>query len=69
MTPEKQSEYELELVTGALYGNLTEQRYIELLDILLPAVVDPEAQAGLMGCGSLEWRKRYVERVRKQTAA
>jgi hypothetical protein len=62
-------QFDIELTKGAILGTLTEQRYTELLDILLPTVTDPEAQTNLMGCGSGEWRKRYVEHNRKQTTA
>lgn len=49
---------------------LTEERYTEIMDALLPRLEgSADAQATLMGFGAYEWRKRYVERIRKQTAA
>jgi nucleoid DNA-binding protein len=48
---------------------LTEQRYNEIMDLLLPTLQDcPEAQGTLFGFGSLEWRKRRAERNRKTAA-
>jgi hypothetical protein len=62
-------QFDVELTKGAILDTLTEERYVELLDILLPTVYDPQTRAGFMGCGEPAWRKRYVERIRKQTAA
>jgi nucleoid DNA-binding protein len=49
---------------------LTEQRYNELMDALLPTLEgSPDAQGTLEGFGQLEWRKRRIERNPKTTAA
>jgi hypothetical protein len=49
---------------------LTEQRYNELMDALLPTLEgSPDAQGTLEAFGQLEWRKRRIERNRKTTAA
>jgi nucleoid DNA-binding protein len=49
---------------------LTEQRYNELMDALLPTLEgSPDAQGTLEGFGQLEWRKRRIERNHKTTAA
>jgi nucleoid DNA-binding protein len=70
MTPALRTELEFELVTRALDDTLTEARYNQILDLLLPTVAEsPDAEAMLEGFGQLEWRKRRIERNHKTTAA
>ncbi len=66
MTRDEQlSALESELVLGALRATLTEPRYNEILDVLLPTVADvPEAAATLKACGAPEWKERRFERIR-----
>jgi hypothetical protein len=60
---------ERELVLSSMNDTLTEARYNEILDELLPSIEVPDAVAMLMGFGEPEWRKRYVERTRRTTSA
>jgi hypothetical protein len=56
----------MELALGAIEDTLTESRYNEILDVLLPSVSDsPEAAATLKGCGEPEWKQRRFERLKK----
>jgi hypothetical protein len=49
---------------------LTEERYNQLLDALLPTLEGfPDAQATLKAFGDLAWRKRRAERNQRKTAA
>jgi len=60
----------LELTLNALEGTLTEIRYNEILDILLPDVADcPDAAALLKGFGEPEWKQRRALRSRTQSTA
>jgi hypothetical protein len=55
-------QFDVELVKGAVLGTLTEQRYNELLDILLPTATFPETRASMLHCGELEWIERRNQR-------
>jgi hypothetical protein len=59
LTQEQRSALEFELVTSALDGVLTEERYHQILDALLPTLEGfPEAQATLETFGKQEWQMR-----------
>jgi hypothetical protein len=61
---------EAELVLSTLKNTLTEQRYNEILDMLLPNISQsPDATAQLKSFGKLEWRQRRSERLKASTAA
>jgi len=67
---EQTQDLTLELTLNALEGTLTEIRYNEILDILLPDVADcPDAAALLKGFGEPEWKQRRALRSRTQSTA
>jgi hypothetical protein len=69
MTPKLRTELEFELVTRSMDDTLTEARYNQILDLLLPTVAEsPEAEAMLEGFGELEWQERRHQN-HKETAA
>jgi hypothetical protein len=49
---------ERELVLSSMNDTLTEARYNEILDALLPSIEVPDAIAMLEGFGEPDWRKR-----------
>jgi hypothetical protein len=55
----EKTELEVELYLGVVQGKLTEQRYDEILAVLLPLETMPEVQASLISCGKPEWRKKH----------
>lgn len=48
-----------ELSVSSSRGTLTEQRYDEIMAVLLPLASIPDAWAGLILCGKPEWRKKH----------
>jgi hypothetical protein len=69
MTPEM-NKLERELIKTALDHTLTETRYNEILDILLPTMPDiPEGTATLKSLGKKEWIDRRYKRLKVQSAA
>jgi hypothetical protein len=58
-TPTEKADLDEELFVGAVRGTLTEQRYDEILAILLPLTDIPDARVGLILCGKPEWRKKH----------
>jgi hypothetical protein len=59
ITMEQQAELEFELATTARKGILTEERYNQIMDALLPPLEGfPEVQATLVTFGKEEWRIR-----------
>jgi hypothetical protein len=64
------AELEAELFLGVVQGTLTEQRYDEILAVLLPYTTFPEARASLISCGKSKWREKYLTApISKSTAA
>jgi hypothetical protein len=61
---------EIELVVGAMKNTLTEERYNEILDILLPTILNsPDTQATLIVCGKQEWQERRFQRLKATKSA
>lgn len=69
MNEQQLSTFERELVVEGLSGRLTEQRYNEILDVLLPNTSVPDARATLKGFGEPAWRERREARERAVQAA
>jgi hypothetical protein len=57
-----------ELNLSSSLETLTEQRYDEILTILLPLTDIPDARVGLILCGKPEWRKKHGK-ISSKTAA
>jgi hypothetical protein len=58
-TQQEINDLDTELLFGCVQGTLTEQRYDEIIAILLPITTIPDARAGLILCSKPEWRKRH----------
>jgi hypothetical protein len=61
LTQNEKVELEVELFSSALDGALTEQRYDEIMVILLPLADIPDAQATLLLFGKPEWREKHYK--------
>lgn len=66
----EQNRLEIELFKSAMEGILTEERFNETLDLLLPMLPDiPEATATLKLIGGREWLERRHKRIKASQAA
>jgi hypothetical protein len=66
LTQTEHDELDYELTMSAAYGTLTEQRYDELVEILVTDDIRPNSLLSIILEGKPEWRGKYIKRFNIQ---
>lgn len=60
VTSQQLLELDIELITLAASGALTEERYDQIVDVFMVADAAPETVANIIFQGDQNWRKKYA---------